>query len=260
MKYPEIQQIIDTMETAGYDYKSEIAGIQTAIVTLGSGASLGLNAHVKAMILSLLSNEGGWEVKIQPKLSQIENVFCGYDREKIKTKSEQEMLDEILALRAGNRQIKRQIKSIKENIAKLEQIDRECQKVGGIDCYYSTVDKYELLDKLSNPKSSYKLKAMGIPLVCEYLKGVGVKVIKPDRHVCRILGRLNYSKRCPAGEIESLRICDQIATEMKLSHAMVDTILWQYCADHKFEVCTDKPKCSQCGVYNCPSRTCPSLV
>lgn len=27
-----------------------------------------------------------------------------------------------------------------------------------------------------------------------------------------------------------------------------------------FEVCTDKPPCVQCGVYNCPSRTCPSLV
>lgn len=57
-----------------------------------------------------------------------------------------------------------------------------------------------------------------------------------------------------------MRICDQIATEMKLSHAMVDTILWQYCADRKFNVCTDKPKCAQCGVYNCPNRTCPSLV
>ncbi len=257
MKYPEILQIIDTMENAGYDYKSEIAGIQTAIVTLRSGVSLGLNAHVKAMILSLLSNEGGWEVKIQPKLTQIENVFCGYDRSKIKAKSEQEMLEEILTLRAGNRQIKRQIESIKDNIATLERIDRD---FGGIDNYYSVVDKYDLIDMLSKGTSNYKLKTMGVALVCEYLKGVGVKVIKPDRHVCRILGRLNYSKHCPAGEIESLRICDQIATEMNLSHAMVDTILWQYCADHKFEVCVDKPKCAQCGVYKCPSRTCPSLV
>ena len=55
MKYPEIKQIIETMENAGYDYKSEISAIDTAITTVSSGASLGLNAHVKAMILALLS-------------------------------------------------------------------------------------------------------------------------------------------------------------------------------------------------------------
>lgn len=257
MKYPEIKQIIETMENAGYDYKGEISAIETAITTVSSGASLGLNAHVKAMILALLSNERDWE-DIKPKLPQIEDVFCGYDRDKIKKKSEQDLLNEIIDLRAGNRQIKRQIESIKDNIAILERIDSD---FGGIDCYYSSIDKYDLLDMLSNGKSNYKLKAMGVPLVCEYLKGVGVKVIKPDRHVCRILGRLHYSKRCPAGEIESLRICDQVASEMKLSHAMVDTILWQYCANDKFEVCIkDKPKCEQCGVYDCPSRTCPSKV
>ena len=115
MKYPEIQQIIDTMDKAGYDYKSEVVSIQKASSTVNSGVALGLNEHTKAMILALLSNEGGWVTKIQNKLPQIEKVFCGYDRNKLKAKAEKDMLQEILDLRAGNRQIKRQIESIKEN-------------------------------------------------------------------------------------------------------------------------------------------------
>lgn len=251
MKYFEIQQMIDTMEKAGYDYKSEIGGIETNRAILESGAELGLNAHVKALILSCLSNEGGWEDKISTKLPQIAEVFCQYDRHELMKKSEADMLNEILTLKAGNRQIKLQIAHLKENIRTLERIDRE---KGGIDNYYATVDKYDLLDQLSNGKSEYKLKRLGVALVCEYLKGVGINLVKPDRHVCRLIGRLKYSKRCPADEIETLRICDDIAKELSLSQAMVDTILWQYCADHKFSVCTATPNCAQCGVHNCPSR------
>ena len=75
MKYPEIQQIIDTMDKAGYDYKSEVVSIQKASSTVNSGVALGLNEHTKAMILALLSNEGGWVTKIQNKSVKMDLNF-----------------------------------------------------------------------------------------------------------------------------------------------------------------------------------------
>ena len=52
---------------------------------------------------------------------------------------------------------------------------------------------------------------MGVALVCEYLKGVGVDIIKPDVHVRRIIGRLGYSKHNPATVRETMDVCKAIA-------------------------------------------------
>ena len=95
---------------------------------------------------------------------------------------------------------------------------------------------------------------MGVPLVSEYLKGVGMDVIKPDVHVCRILTRLGYSKSNKITDDEAFDICCAIAKEYSISNVEVDSILWQYCAKNYFEVCCDKPKCSKCKVSNCKSR------
>ena len=107
---------------------------------------------------------------------------------------------------------------------------------------------------LSDMNSEYKLHEMGVALVCEYLKGVGIPLVKPDRHVCRIIGRLGFSKTIPAGEIETLRICDEIAKHLNMSHALVDTILWQYGVEEKCGICGDEPDCARCGVTSCPNR------
>ena len=107
--------------------------------------------------------------------------------------------------------------------------------------------------------AKYNLKEMGVALVCEYLKGFGVNVVKPDTHVRRILGNLGYSKKQgkDASVYEAIKICDEIANEYssELSKRtsilppaiLVDTIIWQYGAEEKAEICTKKnPKCSVC--------------
>lgn len=141
------------------------------------------------------------------------------------------------------------MQSLKDNIETLERIVDDYDSV---DNYYNNTNIKELLKSLSGGK--YKLKQMGVPLVSEYLKGVGMDVIKPDVHVCRILTRLGYSKSNKITDDEAFDICCDIAKEYSISNVEVDSILWQYCAKNYFEVCCDKPKCSICGVTNCKSR------
>ena len=63
-----------------------------------------------------------------------------------------------------------------------------------------------MVKELSIFYSKNKLKCMGVPLVCEYLKGVGIGVVKPDVHLRRIIGRLGYSSKKPADEWETIDI------------------------------------------------------
>lgn len=248
--YGVIAEIEKTLRSVRPNYADEIVGINKIRATLSNGGKLKIEDHVKAMILSLLSNMQEWD-KIEKNLADIKSVFCDYNIARLMRKSETDILNEIKALRCGNLSIKRQINHLKDNIRTLERIDRE---QGGLDHYYASTDKYVLVDKLSNPDSEYKLQDMQVALVCEYLKGVGISLVKPDRHVCRIIGRLGFSEKIPAGEIETLRICDEIAQHLNMSHALVDTILWQYGVEKKCGICGETPVCNRCGVSACPNR------
>ena len=136
----------------------------------------------------------------------------------------------------------------------IKTLQRIASDFGTIDNYYNSTDVNTLIKSLSDSRKKYKLKWMGVALVCEYLKGVGIDIIKPDQHVCRIIGRLGYSKHNPATVQEALDVCKTIADEYDLSQAAVDTVFWQYCAKDKFEICSDVPKCNHCGVQNCPNK------
>ena len=180
---------------------------------------------------------------------KIKTLFNNFDVDFIKKTNYQYFVNGLLDLHCGNRQILKQMQSLKDNIETLERIAKD---YGSVDNYYNNTNIKELLKSLSGGK--YKLKQMGVPLVSEYLKGVGMDVIKPDVHVCRILTRLGYSKSNKITDDEAFDICCDIAKEYNISNVEVDSILWQYCAKNYFEVCCDKPKCSKCKVSNCKSR------
>lgn len=56
-------------------------------------------------------------------------------------------------------------------------------------------------------------------------------------------------------EKDAVRVCEEIAKEYNVSSVYVDTALWQYCAEKKFEMCTEaNPKCGECKVKNCNNR------
>ena len=246
MKYKEFGEIIQTMENNNYDYKKN--STLNALNDRKNGKVYSISEHVSTMVFALLSNQRPWK-PIEDNRENINKLFHNFDIDYIKTTDYQTFIKELLSLHCGNRQINKQMQTLKDNIETLERIEKD---YGCIDNYYNNTNIKELLKSLSSGK--YKLKQMGVPLVSEYLKGVGLDVIKPDVHVCRILTRLGYSKSNKISEDEALDICCKIAKEYGLTNIEVDTILWQYCANKYFEVCCDKPKCFMCLVKNCKSR------
>lgn len=246
MNYIEFGQILETMNANNYDYGKDI--VLGPLKERKNGKIYSISEHVEKIVFALLSNQRPWK-PIADNRKNINDLFHDFDVNYIKSNDYQLFVNELLNLHCGNRQIRKQMQTLKENVETLEKIAVD---YGGVDNYYNKTDIRELLKSLSSGK--YKLKQMGVPLVSEYLKNVGMDIVKPDVHVCRILTRLGYSKSNKVSYGEALDICSEIAKEYNLTNVEVDTILWQYCANNYFEICSDNPKCNKCLVKNCKSR------
>ena len=172
------------------------------------------------MVCAMLSNNRPWE-RIAENSEKIDAIFQNFNIDYLLTASPEELEQKLREIKCGNRQIKRQMIGLSDNIKTLQQIATDC---GTIDNYYNSTAIDVLIKSLSTPGQKYKLKGMGTPLVCEYLKGVGFDIIKPDVHVCRIVGRLGYSKHNPATLQEALDVCKAITDEYNLSQVAVDTV------------------------------------
>lgn len=84
--------------------------------------------------------------------------------------------------------------------------------------------------------------------MCEYLRNVGIDVIKPDVHIKRILGaeRLNIVKS--KSDYAVIAECKKLSEKIGISQVKMDYLLWNYCSKSYGEVCTAKPKCEDCVI------------
>ena len=253
MKHPQFHQIIETMNQAGYDYAKDYERTLENYKNRQSGHLFTLSEHVQALVYAMLTNMQKW-YRIKPKLKKIDALFHNYDIDYLKNDADLlDLYQQITApeIKCGNIGIKSQILALRDNIVTLERIAKDH---GSIDEYYNKTPRDELINSLASGKGKYKLKWLGDALVPEYLKNVGVNVVKPDRHLCRLVTRWGYSSHDVATIQETMNICKEIAQEYGLTEIDVDSIMWQFCADDYFECCTDTPKCSQCLVKDCKYR------
>ncbi len=244
-KFKEIEEIIKTMEYYNYKYINDSDSTRDKLLRRQKGEEFSLQDHLGALVFAELSNQRPWE-QIENNKQKIIEIFHYFDVDYLKKVNPEELIKAIKDIHCGNRQINKQMLTLKDNILTLERIEKEN---GSIDKYYNSIAKYELIKSLSCGK--YKLKQMGMPLVSEYLKSMGVDIIKPDVHVCRILGRLGYTEHNPAKIEEAYNISEQIAKEFGKTNIEIDSILWQYGAKGYFEQCGENPKCKTCFVTDC---------
>ncbi len=141
------------------------------------------------------------------------------------------------------------------NIPKLVKWEKEYKTVDNYYQRYMESDRglvapgLSLVKALSAPDSKDKLAQMGEALVCEYLRNIGYDFPKPDRHICRILGRdsLAFSTNVEVPRLQAFQIIFILAELVGKSVAETDYILWSYCAAGYGEICTvDKPECDVC--------------
>ena len=214
------------------------------------GRIFSFSDHLRGYIYAQLSNNRPW-APLEPHLPEIDDIFCNYEAGEIINKFDlvgyQYFVDRITGISCGNRAINAQMRDLKQNIGVFHDLIKE---YGSLDDFVAAHPVQKTIQMLSDPYSPYKLRNMGIPLTSEYLRNVGVDCPKPDLHLCRIFGnvRLGLSLEKSAAPAEVFRIIADISDKTGYSQAMIDNVIWSYCADGYGAICSSDPSCNVCVI------------
>lgn len=212
------------------------------------GESFSNDEHLKGLILSMLSKQRPWGPIVQ-NMDKINDIFFGFQLDKIIQVDKNELAKRLKDIKCGNRSVVKQMESLDYNISIFAKIDAA----------YGSLDNFVMSDSPDNiawelgEGRKYKLKQMGYTLALEYLRNVGIKAIKPDIHLRRIVSdeRLNYYNGYPS-EVETVKILSSIAGECGVNLTYLDNLIWLYCAVDYANICGSDPKCYLCELqYKC---------
>lgn len=229
--------------------KDKVQDIDLTILKVVSARNNGkvfsFKEHLKGFIYAQLSALVSWK-KIKDNQTKFDKLFGNFDRSKLKEQSADFLIDEIKKLKCYSPYTtKNQMHALKTNIETFEKIE---QNFGSLEKFITHSTPSNIIKLLADSKSTYKLKYAGVALVCEYLRNVGVDVIKPDVHIKRIASeeRLNLVKS--RNDYKIIDEFQELATKIGISQVKMDYLLWNYCSKGYGEVCTAKPKCNECVI------------
>jgi hypothetical protein len=247
-----IEQIKQTLKDHDAHYQKIIDdfGQVTAYESRLSGKLFGLNEHIKGLIYAQLSNQRPWG-PIANNLARIDEIFNNYDSETLKKQEPKKLASDIQLIKCGNRAIAAQMRDICSNI---ETFERIISHQGSLDAYVISKKPDVIATELSSG-NKYKLKQIGFTLATEYLRNIGVNAIKPDLHICRMIGpeRLGFIDKSPTPE-EAYQCVMQLEQQSSDSAVFIDNLLWIFAAQDYGNICSASPKCNECGVTLCATN------
>lgn len=219
--------------------------ILEAVEKRKSGKIFSFEEHLKGFIYAQLSALVSWK-KIKENQPTLDKLFCNFDRNELKNAEPENLIEEIKKLKCYNPYTtKNQMYSLKANIETFEKIERD---FGSLEKFITGTTPENVIKQLADSNGTYKLKYAGAALVCEYLRNVGIDVIKPDVHIKRILGsdRLDLVKS--KSDYAVIAECKQLSEKIGISQVKMDYLLWNYCSKGYGEICSAKPKCNECVI------------
>ena len=244
-----IEQIKSTLSDQAVDYEKHIKdfGQVHANNERMKGKTFNFREHIKGLIYAQLSNQRSWG-PIARNLETINKIFCEYNPEVLKIQDPNHLEAQIVSIKCGNRKIASQLAKLRSNIETFEKITLE---YGNIDAFV-TSDVPEKIAKELGSGKKYKLKEIGFTLALEYLRNIGINAIKPDLHICRLIGpeRLRFIDKIPTPE-EAYHCLMDLEHEIPESAVYLDNLLWIFAAKDYGNICTANPKCNYCSVELC---------
>lgn len=220
---------------------------------------------------AIFSSDTGWE-SIETKWAQICNELWQFDIDKVAHLSK----DEIKRLYENN--IKPLGLKLKEK--QFEYINRDAQIFLNIQNQHDSFGKYiqtflvnnhlgnlvlkpemenEVITTFTNAIfGKWKLHGVGLPIFSEFCKNVGIDEFKADRHVKRFFSRLRLLNENAVNDDYGCRqIGIIIANTTGKPRSFIDSLIWNFCADYRGEICRHlkkHPKCNICFIkYEEPS-------
>ena len=241
--YKFLFQILDNYlvnKTDGIDKE-----ILNALEARSNGKSFSFKDHIKAFIYAQLSAVVAWK-NVSKRKNEVNSLFFDFDKDKLKNTNPEILIENIKKLKCySSFTTKNQMNSLKTNIEMFEKIEKD----------YGSLDNFIIHDKVSNVvkmladnKSIYKLKYIGIELVCEYLRNIGIDLIKPDKHIKRLISPQRLNLVNADTDYEIIDEFKDFAEKVGFSQTKMDYLLWNYAARGYGEVCSAEPSCYECVI------------
>ena len=219
--------------------------ILNAIELRKNGHIFSFEEHLKAFIYAQLSALVSWK-KICEHKQELDLLFCNFDKDKLKEIAPETLIDGIRKLKCYSPfTTKNQMYSLKENIEILEKI---ANKYNGIDNFVTQSTPENVVKMLADKNSVYKLRFAAVALVCEYLRNVGIDIIKPDAHIKRISGADRLNLVSSSSDYQIIAEFKKLSEKIGISQVKMDYLLWNYCAKKYGEICAKTPKCDICVI------------
>ncbi|MDQ0340913.1 endonuclease III [Caldalkalibacillus uzonensis] len=243
-----IEEIKNTMTNNGHDYEASIKsfGQVEACIQRDQGYQFTFKDHLRGLILAMLSNQRPWG-PIDRNMNRIENIFFHFDADKLLQADKHLLAEKLKKIKCGNRAIVKQMESLNDNIGVLRQIEKDS---GSIDRFVTSDTPHRIAEELGKG-NKYKLKQVGYTLALEYLRNVGIKAIKPDVHIRRIISaeRLGWCDHYPS-ESEAVRILEHVSKQTGIHISYLDNLLWLFGAVDYANICNAQPRCHVCTLRN----------
>lgn len=229
--------------------KNEVQNIDLTILEAvnarKNGKSFSFEEHLRGFVYAQLSALVSWK-KIKENQSRLDEIFCNFDHLQLKEKSAEDLINEITAIKCHNPYTtKNQMRSLKANIETFERIE---QDFGSLEKFITHSTPSNIIKLLADSNSTYKLKYAGVALVCEYLRNVGMDIIKPDVHIKRIASAERLNLITAKNDYKIIDEFQELAQVIGISQVQMDYLLWNYCSKDYGEVCTATPKCDVCVI------------
>lgn len=219
--------------------------ILEAVNARKNGKCFSFEEHLRGFVYAQLSALVSWK-KIKDNQTRLDEIFCNFNRLQLKEKSPEDLINEITAIKCHNPYTtKNQMKSLKVNIETFERIE---QDFGSLEKFITHSTPSNIIKLLADSKSTYKLKYAGIALVCEYLRNVGIDIIKPDVHIKRIAAADRLNLVNSKNDYKIIDDFQELSERIGISQVKMDYLLWNYCSKGYGEICTATPKCEKCVI------------
>lgn len=236
-------------ETLNDYLKDKVEDIDQTIIEAvnarNNGKCFSFQEHLKGFVYAQLSALVSWK-NIKAHHTELDSLFCNFEKDRLKEIAPEILIEKIRKLKCYSPYTtKNQMSFLKNNIETFEKIE---DKYGSLDKFITHSTPANIVKLLADSNSIYKLKYAGVALVCEYLRNVGIDIVKPDVHIKRIVSadRLNLiQSKFDYRIIEEFR---RLSADIGISQVKMDYLLWNYCSKGYGEICTAKPKCYECVI------------
>lgn len=232
-----------SMDYINYDYMSDINDILYNVNRRKNGKKYSFNEHLKALIITLLSNHRWGDSNIRENIDNIDSIFHNYDKNYLKVVNPNILINELRKIHCSNPMIKYQMNALSNNIMVLELIEKD---YGSLDNFVNKESPNDIANMFNHGK--YKLIQVGRYFAFDYLKRVGVNTCKNSPQLERLFGsaRLGIVDNNIATEQQVLCIIKKIAKLNDCEEIIVESILQQFCLLRSANICGEYPRCEKC--------------